>query len=151
MTDVVLYYAGELAIQATGGIVIGSAINFIMPKHIGATSKHNVFKHTVEAVVQTAATAAGAVMFISWLNNRGFDTRTNAIGSAPFWFWLLQSQPTLTSKVKGIVDLMGSFVEEIDNDIVDYLDASSKVSRPGENGSGERKEGSGDGDCNCKH
>lgn len=128
MTDVVLFYAGELAIQATGGIVIGSAINFIMPKHVSATTKNNVFKHTVEAVVQTAATAAGAVMFISWMQNRGFDARTNPIGSAPFWFWLLQSQPTLTSKVKGIIDLMGSFVEEIDNDIISYLDNSDKVS-----------------------
>lgn len=145
MTDVVLFYAGELAIQATGGIVIGSAINFIMPKHVSATTKNNVFKHTVEAVVQTAATAAGAVMFISWMQNRGFDTRTNPIGSAPFWFWLLQSQPTLTSKVKGIIDLMGSFVEEIDNDIINYLDNSGKAT------SGNNAASAAKADCDCQH
>lgn len=149
MTDTVLFYAGELAIQAGGGIAIGSAINYIMPKHADMTSKSNAVKHGLEVVVQFAATAAGAVAFISFLQNRGFDARTNAIGSAAFWFWLLSSQPTLTSKVKGIVDLAASFLDEIDNDITSYLNPNPSTG--GSNsGSGTTDVVTGTG-CGCKN
>jgi hypothetical protein len=143
MTDQVLFYSGELAIQAAGGIILGSVIEMIMPKKVAATTKNNVFKHTVETVVQTSATAAGAVMFIAWMQNRGFDVRTNPIGSAPFWFWLLQSQPTLTSKVKGIVDLAGSFAEELDDDVIAMFEKKT----PGGSTEGEKNKE----DCGCQH
>ena len=146
MTDTVLFYAGELAVQAGGGIVLGSAINYIMPKHVDMTSKSNAVKHGLEVVVQFAATAAGAVAFISFLQNRGFDARTNAIGSAPFWFWLLSSQPTLTSKVKGIVDLAASFLDEIDSDITSYLNPATPAPSSSSSSSSDASV-----DCGCKH
>ncbi len=113
MTDEISFYTSELSLQLGGGLLGGFFINWIFPEKVGKTTDKNVFKHTAEAGFQLILTSVTAVTFITWMNRRGWDPTTTAIGVAPFWIALLGAQPKMLMKISGVMEYFGGKIDSI--------------------------------------
>jgi hypothetical protein len=121
MSDTILYYAKELTIQLGGGLFVGSAVNWLFPYPKSSVKSSNVFKTTVELLLQIAASSTMAVFYFGWLQGRGWDPLTTAIGTAPFWIFMFGAQPKMQQKAAGLGRYFLNFVESMDQSLANEI------------------------------
>jgi hypothetical protein len=127
MSDTILYYSKEMTIQLLGGIIVGSSVNWLFPYPKAEMKSSNVLKTTVEVVLQIAACSTMSVFYFSWLQGRGWDPVSTAIGTAPFWIFMFGAQPKLTQKAGGLMKYFLGYVESLDQSLAN--EARKDVSR----------------------
>jgi hypothetical protein len=116
MADTLLFYAKELTTQVTGGLIFGSLLNYMFPDRGSTTTDKMLFKTVLETALQIGLTGAAAIVFIGFLQGRGWDPQSSAIGLSAFWIFLFAGQPKLQAKLTALLDYTATKAEALESD-----------------------------------
>ena len=115
MSNADAIYAVSLSLL--GGIVLGSALDTLVSMVESKVMKSNTAIPVigVELFGQLALAAILGNEFIAYMNGMALPLASSPIGTAPFWVFLLNSQPNLTAKLNWVMYQVKTLINSVVN------------------------------------